>query len=56
MSDTAPGHTDLMVSPEDIDAYLEANPPPMPRWCCQRCGYMADECACEEGYLEAPES
>ena len=30
MSDktTAPGHTDLMVSPESIDAFLEANPPP----------------------------
>jgi len=25
---TAPGHTDLMVSPESIDAFLEANPPP----------------------------
>jgi len=24
----APGHTDLMVSPESIDAFLEANPPP----------------------------
>lgn len=26
----APGHTDLMVSPESIDAFLEANPPPDP--------------------------
>lgn len=24
----APGHTDLMVTPESIDAFLEANPPP----------------------------
>ena len=24
-----PGHTDLMVSPESIDAFLEANPPPV---------------------------
>lgn len=24
-----PGHTDLMVSPENIDAFLEANPPPV---------------------------
>lgn len=27
---TAPGHTDLMVTPESIDAFLEANPPPAP--------------------------
>jgi hypothetical protein len=26
----APGHTDLMVTPESIDAFLEANPPPDP--------------------------
>jgi hypothetical protein len=26
--ETAPGHTDLMVSPESIDAFLEANPLP----------------------------
>lgn len=25
----APGHTDLMVSPESIDAFLEVNPPPV---------------------------
>lgn len=25
---TAPGHTDLMVAPETIDAFLDANPPP----------------------------
>lgn len=24
----APGHTDLMVSPESLDEYLEKNPPP----------------------------
>lgn len=24
----APGHTDLMVSPEELDAWLEANPLP----------------------------
>jgi hypothetical protein len=24
----APGHTDLMVTPEEIDAFLDANPPP----------------------------
>jgi hypothetical protein len=28
MSRYAPGHTDLMVTPESIDAWLEANPPP----------------------------
>lgn len=28
MSREAPGHTDLMVTPESIDAWLEANPPP----------------------------
>jgi hypothetical protein len=30
----APGHTDLMVSPESIDAFLDANPPPdlTPPW------------------------
>lgn len=27
-SSPAPGHTDLMVTPESIDAFLEANPPP----------------------------
>lgn len=27
--ETAPGHTDLMVSPESLDAFLEANPPPV---------------------------
>jgi hypothetical protein len=31
MSDEAPDHTELMVSPESIDAYLDANPPPQER-------------------------
>jgi hypothetical protein len=31
VSDKAPDHTDLMVSPESIDAYLDANPPPQER-------------------------
>ena len=26
----APGHTDLMVSPESINAFMEANPLPLP--------------------------
>jgi len=26
--DPAPGHTDLMVTPEEIDRFVEANPPP----------------------------
>jgi hypothetical protein len=27
----APGHTDLMVAPEDIDTFVEDNPPPKPK-------------------------
>lgn len=30
LSNSAPGHTDLMVSPESIDAFLKENPLPAP--------------------------
>jgi hypothetical protein len=35
-----PGHTDLMVSPESIDAFLEANPPPVEAGGSERDGYV----------------
>ena len=30
LAEQAPGHTDLMVPPESIDAFMEANPLPLP--------------------------
>lgn len=30
IKDTPPGHTDLMVTPESLDEWLEDNPPPAP--------------------------
>jgi hypothetical protein len=40
----APGHTDLMISPEALDAFLAENPPPPPQECGE-CGRNGEDFA-----------